>query len=158
MKRPPPPPPLGNKRGTKLKNPDVRQLAYDEYCKHIASGYPKEAFFFDHPDHSVSWKTMDRYISENPGEFPTIKMEQAKSARYKHWLGEGQTLMKGGYKNGSPVVWQTIMRNIFKDVGWDREQITQDNKSHVQKLAESIRGDAPISETEVCHSEEQQAD
>ena len=142
-----PPPPKGNRYGVKLKEPDVRQEAYKQYCDHIASGFPKEAFFFDHPTHSVCWRTMDRYIAENPAEFQPILMQKAQAARYKHWLTEGQTLMTGGYKGGSPVVWQTIMRNIFKDVGWDREQISEDNKSHVQRLAESIRGNA-ITETE----------
>lgn len=134
-----PPPPEGNKRGIKLKDPDVRQEAFKQYCNHIASGLPKESFFFDHPVHSICWRTMERYISENPTEFQPILMEKAKAARYKHWFIEGQNIMKGEYKGGSPVVWQTIMRNIFKDVGWDREQISESSKTHVQKLAESIR-------------------
>lgn len=142
-----PPAPLGNKRGTKLKDASVRQEAYRQYCEHIASGMPKEAFFFDHPTHSVSWATMDRYIAESPTEFEPILMEKAKAARYKHWIGEGLQLMKGRYRNGSPVVWQTIMRNIFRSQGWDREQISETNRSHVQRLAESIRGNF-ISETE----------
>lgn len=113
-----------NKFGLKLKASDVRQEAYEQYCAHIASGYPKEAFHFEHPVHSVCWKTMDRYIKENPSEFPAFKMQKAKSKRYMHWLDKGQRLMEGGFKNGSPVVWQTIMRNIFKDEGWDRQDIS----------------------------------
>lgn len=109
----------GNKRGLKLKDPDVRQEAFKQYCDHLASGYPKEAFYFDHPIHSVTWETMDKYIEENPTEFPSDLVRRAKSARYKHWLDEGNLLMKGKYRNGSPVVWQTIMRNIFKAEGWD---------------------------------------
>lgn len=150
----PPPAPKGNKLGLKLKDPEVRQEAYRQYCEHIASGFPKEAFFFDHETHSVCWKTVERYISENPAEFPSFLMERAKAARYKHWFGEGQTLMKGGYERGSPVVWQTIMRNIFKDVGWDREQITQGSKTYVQQLAENIR-DEFVAETKVGDSDEQ---
>jgi hypothetical protein len=149
-----PPAPPGNKLAVKLKDPDVRQEAYDQYCTHIASGLPKQAFFFDHPTHSVSWETMDRYIAENPSEFPAIKMEQAKSARYKYWLSHGSMLMRGKYKGGSPTVWTVIMRNIFKDIGWDREQIQETNKAHVQRLAESIRGDA-LSEAENGDCEEQ---
>jgi hypothetical protein len=149
----------GNTFATKLKDADVRQEAYRQYCQHIAEGWPKEAFFFDHPTHSVCWKTMERYITENPEEFPPILMERAKSARYKHWFKEGQTLMKGGYERGSPVVWQTIMRNMFKDVGWDREQISENNKSHVQRLADAIRGNGDaISEAEDGDSELEQED
>lgn len=110
----------GNKYGVKLKDCDIRQEAFRQYCQHLALGYPKESFFFDHPSSSVCWKTMERYIAESPAEFPPYLIEKAKAARYKHWFNEGQILMKGGYKFGSPVVWQTIMRNMFKDVGWDR--------------------------------------
>ncbi len=149
-----PPPPLGNKRGVKLKDADVRQEAYRQYCAHIASGLPKEAFFFDHPTHSVSWDTMERYIKENPNEFPSIKMQQAKSARYKVWMEHGNQLMRGRYKGGSPTVWTVIMRNIFKDIGWDREQISQDNQTHVKRLAANIRGDA-LTEAEDGDSAEQ---
>jgi hypothetical protein len=142
-----PPAPPGNKLAVKLKDPTVRQEAFEQFCRHIASGLPKEAFFFDHPTHSVCWKTMERYITENPSEFPSFKMEQAKSKRYQVWLDHGNQLMRGKYKGGSPVVWQTMMRNLFREQNWDREQIAQDSKSHVQRLAEAIRGDA-ISEAE----------
>jgi len=142
----------GNNHGLKLKDPDVRQEAFRQYCEHIASGMPKEAFFFEHPKHSVTWETMDKYIAENPSEFPPVLMQKARAARYQYWMNEGKTLMKGGYKGGSPVVWQTCMRNIFKDVGWDREQITQDNRTHVERLAGRIRAEA-INETEDGDSE-----
>lgn len=112
---------MGNDHAKKLKDPNIRDQAYDEYCAHIAEGYPKEAFFFSHPTESISYKTMDKYIAECPEDFPPSKMEQAKSKRYQHWFGEGKTLMQGKYKNGSPVVWQTIMRNVFKNEGWDRD-------------------------------------
>jgi hypothetical protein len=108
-----------NTNGIKLKESDVRQEAYAQYCAHIASGYPKEAFFFEHPTHSVCYKTMDKYIKENPIEFPPYLLNHAKSLRYKHWLNEGKKLMQGQYRHGSPIVWQTMMRNIFKDIEWD---------------------------------------
>lgn len=154
---PPPPPPKGNKRAVKLKDADVRQEAFRQYCDHIASGFPKEAFFFDHPTHSVCWRTMDRYIAECPAEFQSILMEVAKSKRYKKWFTEGIALMHGRYKGGSPVVWQTIMRNIFKDIGWDRETLNQDNRSHVEQLAKSIRNEF-IGQTETSNSDIEQTD
>lgn len=110
----------GNKNGIKLKDADIRQEAFRQYCKHLADGWPKESFFFDYPGHSVCWKTMDRYIRENPSEFPSILIEQAKAKRYSYWLDKGKSLMEGQFKNGSPVVWQTFMRNMFKETGWDK--------------------------------------
>jgi hypothetical protein len=143
----------GNKHGLKLKDLEVRQQAYIQYCAHIASGMPKESFVFDHREHSVTWETMDRYIKENPCEFPAILMQIARAKRYEFWLQEGISLMRGLYKGGSPVVWQTIMRNMFKAEGWDREQVARDQKPHVEQLAAAIRNE-PISETEASDSDE----
>lgn len=138
---------IDNQNGVKLKDSDLRQEAYKQYCKHIAEGWPKESFVFEHPEFSVHWQTIDKYIEDNPSEFDPILMKKARSLRYKHWFGKGANLMEGKFKNGSPVVWQTIMRNIFKDVGWDREELTQDNKPHIAKLAENLRSE-PIPEAE----------
>lgn len=129
----------GNDYGTKLKDPDIRQEAYRQYCDHLASGNPKEAFFFDHPTHSVCHKTMERYIKESPEEFPSHLLEKAKAARFLYWFNEGKSIMKGSYKYGSPAVWQTIMRNIFKKQGWDqREYIEQDALSSVAQNQQAI--------------------
>lgn len=112
--------PLGNKFRQKFKTPEIRQEAYKQYCEHIAKGFPKEAFHFKHPTEPVCYKTLEKYIKENPEEFPSILMEEAKADRFKMWFEEGWALVKGLYKRGSPVVWQTIMRNIGKEIGWDQ--------------------------------------
>ena len=117
----------GNQNGTKLKSPDVRQEAYKQYCAHIASGYPKEAFCFEHPELDVTWETLDKYIEDNPSEFPPSLMKKARAKRYSTLFGEGMKLMKGGYPGGSPVVWQTIMRNIFKAEKWDVKDLEESN-------------------------------
>jgi hypothetical protein len=152
---PPPPPPPGNNWGTKLKDPKIRQKAYREYCEWIASGMPKQSFFYDDGEHSVTWQTLDKYIEDNPAEFNPLLMQKARASRFTHWFGEGKKLMSGKYKGGSPVVWQTIMRNIFKDpdIAWDREQIQESNKAHVERLAGSIR--ESVAEAEAGDSEEQ---
>ena len=117
----------GNKNGVKLKDPNVRQEAYKQYCAHIASGYPKEAFCFEHPELDVTWETLDKYIENNPVEFPPSLMKKARAKRYSTLFGEGMKLMKGGYPGGSPVVWQTIMRNIFKAEKWDVKDLEESN-------------------------------
>lgn len=143
----------GNKYGTKLKDPEVRQEAYRQYCAHIGSGMPKQSFVFKHPDHSVTWETLDRYIAENPAEFPPILMEAAKAERYDHWFREGVALVRGQHKGGSPVVWQTIMRNMFRNLNWDREEIAENNRSHVERIASAIRDDGVVTEAEGCDPE-----
>ena len=115
----------GNQNGTKLKDPDVRQDAYRQYCAHVAKGYPKESFCFEHPELSVTWETLDKYIEESPAEFPPSLMKQARAKRFEHLFGEGIKLMQGEYPKGSPVVWQTIMRNIFKAEKWDQKELEE---------------------------------
>lgn len=119
---------LGNKNAVKLHTSELKQEAYRQYCKHLEDGNPKEAFCYDDPndpDLFITFQTMDKYIKEDPVEFPPIKMERALNKRYQHWFNEGKTIMKGGYPGGSPVVWQTIMRNIFKDQKWDAKDPEQ---------------------------------
>lgn len=113
--------PFGNKFGLKLKDPDVRQEAYRQYCDHIASGFPRESFFFKHPVHSVTWETMEKYIKENPDEFSPLLMAEARAKRFKYWFEVGRDITIGKIKRNSPVTWANIMRNCFKEYGWDRD-------------------------------------
>lgn len=62
----------------------------------------------------VSWRTIDDMVLDET-EFDPELMKASLALRYKYWLDRGIKLMEGGYKYGSPVVWQTIMRNIFRD-------------------------------------------
>jgi hypothetical protein len=141
-----------NQNGIKLKDPAIRQEAYRQYLEHLAKGYPKETFFFDHPTHSVCYKTLDKYLRDHPDEFPPILMEKAKASRYRHWFDEGKMLMQGKYRHGSPVVWGTIMRNIFKDIGWDRE-ISSNDDSEQSRVFESIM--KQISEMQAAQASEE---
>lgn len=154
----PPPAPIGNQRGVILKDPAIRQIAYKDFCQHIADGYPQECWSFHKDGHRCSWMTMLTYIKNDTcSEFDPLLKEQAHAEAYKKLYGEGLTLMKGGYKNGSPVVWQTIMRNVNRRFGWDTDQIIENNKTHVQKLAESIRNE-PVPKAEAGDSGNEQAD
>lgn len=132
----------GNQSGVKLKDPKLRQKAYKEFCDHIASGLPVEAFHFEDGEYSCCWATMLSYLEKYKDEFKTSKLKKAKAERYKVWLTHGQMLMKGKYKGGSPTVWQVCMRNMFKDIHWDKDQTIQENRTHVHKLSERIRGEA----------------
>lgn len=124
------PAPSGNKNGVKLKDPKIRQEAYRQYCAHIATGYPKEAFVFDHPTATVIWETLDKYIKDDPVEFNPVLMKAARSKRFKYWIDEGKKVLDGTYNRGSPVVWQTIMRNIFRDIGWDQDKVNEALEDH----------------------------
>lgn len=115
----------GNKYNLKLKEPEIRQLAYQQYCKHIEDGWPKQAWCFDHPTVQITWETMDKYIKESPHEFDPYLKKRAESQRFKHWMEHGNCLMRGKYLHGSPETWKTIMRNMFKDIKWDRQELEE---------------------------------
>lgn len=135
----------GNKAAVKLDSSQKRLKAFEAYCVHISSGLPKEAFYFDDAEASCCHKTMEKYIVEHAAELPLHLLEKAKASRYKFWFCQGMNLMRGEYRNGSPVVWQTIMRNMFRDYNWDREIQTEDHKGHVLGIAQALRL-GPISE------------
>lgn len=131
--------PPGNKKGTKLKSPDHRQEAYQQYCAHISKGLDKRSWKYVHATDktkSLTYQTMERYIDENPTEFDTILIEQAKCDSYAYFEQEGLKLMKGIYRNGSPVTWQTFMRNKF---GWDKERLEEVSKCAADRILEKMR-------------------
>jgi len=84
----------GNKYGTKLKDPEVRQEAYRQFCAHVATGKPIQSFFFKHPEYSVSYKTMLRYIKESPEEFPSLLMEEAQAKKLDYFWEQGIMICK----------------------------------------------------------------
>lgn len=128
----------GNQHGIKIKDEDARQDAYRSYCDYVASGKPKQAWSYRKGEHTCCWKTMERYMRENPSEFPTFLMQEAESKRYRLWFEKGEKLMEGKYKFGSPVIWQTIMRNMFKDVGWDNDKHAADINPELTRQFSSL--------------------
>lgn len=114
-------PEIGNTYAVKLKDDALKKKVYKGYCDHIASGKPKQSYVYEDGDFFVTWQTIDKYIEAEPHVFNPVLMDRARSQRYNLMMNEGFHLMKGKYKNGSPVVWQTIMRNMFRKEGWDVE-------------------------------------
>ena len=47
--------PIGNKNGIKLKDPDIRRIAYQSYCDHLAKGKSKRSWYFEHPELTCTW-------------------------------------------------------------------------------------------------------
>lgn len=70
---------IGNTNSIKLKDYAVRQEAYEAYCENIALGYSVDCFYFEKDGLSVSYKTMLKYIRNNPTEFPEEKLLKAKA-------------------------------------------------------------------------------
>ena len=135
--------PKANKNGTKLKLPDHRKMAYEQYCQHLSDGYSKKSWCFRHPTDitkSLTWETMEKYMEADPIEFDPILMHMAKSQGMKFFEDEGRKLMKGQYRNGSPEVWKTCMRNKYD---WDKETVESFVKCSADKILEGIRAMSP---------------
>lgn len=113
---------MGNSNGTKLKEAAVRKEAYRQYCEWIASGKSYKSFVFDHPEFTVTYKTMERYIKESPSEFPPSQREMAEARSLEHWLTLGKSMMLGEVRGCQPAIFQMFMRNKF---GWDKEDHSQ---------------------------------
>ena len=128
----------GNKCGIKLKIPHIRQEAYTQYCEWIGKGKPKKAWSFEHDEFTCSYRTMDKYIEQNPDEFPAIKKEIAQAKSYNHWIEIGINMMNGKVAKCQPALYQMFMRNMF---GWDKEKDghKETNRPLVQVLAEKWR-------------------
>jgi hypothetical protein len=124
----------GNKFGTKIKDPTLRQEAFRDYCEHIAAGIPKKAWCFRKDGRTLTYQTIELYIRENPNEFDSNLVDAAEADAFKKLYLEGKDIMFGKYKNASPMTWQVIMRNVNRKHGWDSESLDLSHK--LEKFAE----------------------
>lgn len=109
----------GKKNGQKLKTPELKKLAYDSYCKHIAEGRVKKSWYFEHPDLTLTWQTMETYIAKDPSSFNPLKKEVAFSKGYQRWENVVNESAEGQNKNANTATLQMLMRNKY---GWDKEK------------------------------------
>lgn len=127
--------PIGNKNGIKLKDPDIRQDAYRQYCEYISKGFGKEGWCFEHPEFTCTYKTIERYIAENPVEFPPIHKQLAESKSYKVWEGKGVDMLDGKQEKCQPAIYQMFMRNKF---GWDKDDVNEVAECAADKILDAI--------------------
>jgi len=127
----------GNKFARKLSTKEIQQEAYRQYCEHIASGDPKESWVFEHPEMTLTFKTMEREIKNYPDDYPIIQKEAAERKNYEHWLSLGKKMMLGGFGNAKvqPVIYQMIMRNVH---GWDKES-KEDREERLKSEGEHLK-------------------
>jgi len=123
----------GNKFGLKLKDPKIRQEAYLQYCQWIAEGKPKKAWSFEHSKFSCTWRTLEKYLAQNPEEFQPLHKEIAECKSYALWFERGVKMLNGESKHCQPAIYQMIMRNMFD---WDRD--TSGQKESGEPLLKSL--------------------
>lgn len=110
----------GNKYAKKsLKMPEECQKAYKEYCMWIAEGKSHESWNYCSDKMTLTYKTMEKYIRENPTEFPPINKEIANTKSLALWEKMGIDMMIGKIEKCQPAIFQMFMRNKF---GWDKDE------------------------------------
>lgn len=122
----------GNKIGIKLKDKKIRQEGYLSYCAHIARGKSKKSWYFEHPDHSCTWQTMEKYILDE-AEFNPIHKEIAWSKGYAKWEQVVEDSAEGKNKDANTASLQMLMRNKYE---WDKENSVQ--KETTEPLVKAI--------------------
>lgn len=108
----------GNQNSKKLTTDELKKAAYDQYCAHLAKGKSKRSWCFEHPDLTLTWQTMEKYIAEEWADFNPIQMEVAQCKGYFHWENVVEDSAKGVNKDANTASLQMVMRNKF---GWDKE-------------------------------------
>ena len=110
----------GNKNACSLKTDELKAEAYRQYCEHIAKGYPKASWCFEHPTLTPTWESMESYIKADPTNpvFDTLKRKAAMAKNMAHWFGVLGSSANGSNPKASTASLQVIMRNIH---GWDKE-------------------------------------
>jgi hypothetical protein len=135
-RKPPPPPPPGNQYGLKLKDPDIRQQAYSQYCDHLAKGKSKRSWCFEHPELTCTWETMEKYL-DNEAEFDPIHKKISETKGYAKWEGVVEDSAVGTNKDANTASLQMLMRNKF---GWDKERAgNNEHRGDIGRLADALR-------------------
>jgi len=127
--------PKGNKNNQKLKTSDLKQEAYKQYCEHLAKGKSKRSWTFKHPELSLTWERMEKYIADEI-ELDPIQKELAMADGYLEWEKIAEDSAKGVNKDANTASLQMVMRNKF---GWDKNEDRKDRegfKPQVAKLLE----------------------
>jgi hypothetical protein len=126
----------GNQFGVALKDKDLRQEAYSNYCEWLTKGYPKKSWHFKNDKYHCSWETIEKYIQDK-SEFDPSQMDEALAKRYTHYIDLGLDMMLGKVDKCQPAIFQMFMRNMFD---WDKEASQQTGKSKIllEKLLEKL--------------------
>lgn len=109
----------GNTYAKKLANQELKEEAFRQYLAHLALGKSKKSWYFEHPELTLTWQTMDTYIRDEPQVFNSLKIECAKCKGYQVWEQVAEDSAKGINKDANTASLQMVMRNKF---GWDKEE------------------------------------
>lgn len=111
---------------TKLTTPELRLMAYTQYCDHLALGKSTDSWYFKHPTITLNRKSMELYIKKYPDELPAEQMEISKSKGYQRWEQVVEDSAEGKNRDANTASLQMLMRNKF---GWDKKDDQNDSRN-----------------------------
>jgi len=107
---------VGNQTAKKLTTSELKEEAYNQYCAHLARGKSKRSWYFEHPELTLTWETMEKYIKEEH-EFDPNKKKIAMSRGFGLWEDVVEQSANGKNTRANTATLQMLMRNKF---GWDK--------------------------------------
>jgi hypothetical protein len=124
----------GNKNGTKIKDPEMRQIAYEDYCAHLATGKNQRSWVFEKYGHTLTSVTMESYIKDKK-EFDPRKKEAALCKGFARWEQICEDSAEGYNEKANTASLQMIMRNKF---GWDKKEDPREESADHQEAVRHI--------------------
>lgn len=129
----------GNQYGVKLKDPELRQIAYQRYCDWLARGKSKKSFTFVEGQFMCHWQTIESYIKTYPEEFDPIKKEVAYAQGYAYWENITDGTADGSNKEACVPALNMTMRNKFS---WDSPEastVHQESRSDLTSYSKAMK-------------------
>lgn len=122
----------GNKNGVKIKDPDLRQKAYKQFCDWLSRGKSPRSFTFEEGDLICTGETIESYIKECPSEFSAIQRSASYAKGYALWEQVVEDSAIGKNQRANTASLQMTMRNKFK---WD----TKEHVANVEEKQTDLR-------------------
>lgn len=126
---------FGNKTGLAIKDPKIRQLAFQSLCHHLASGKSIRSWWYDDENCACHWQTMLSYIKNNPDEFDTLKKDIAETKGFHYWESVVADSATGKNKDANTASLQMLMRNKY---GWDKKESSEDDHNVLNEIAKLV--------------------
>lgn len=109
--------PVGNNHREILNTPELRKLAYMQYCDHIAQGFSKLSWTLHHDSIRCTYWSIENAIKKYTEELDPILKQVAEAQGRKAWEQKLFDIAIGKNLKGNVAAAQMIMRNMF---GWDK--------------------------------------
>jgi hypothetical protein len=119
-----------------IKDNDERQVAYQSYCDHIASGLAKDGWYYDNPSNGAhcTWQTMEKWIKDTDEFNPFIK-SKAEALCYRFFEKHLLDAITGANTKVNIAGLQMAFRNKYH---WDRQERREVNVPEVLASYERV--------------------